>query len=89
MNQRKLILQIIFLKIEIEVKNYYTVGRIDNDLNPIYDLNDNDKKVIHHSACKMLKDYEDDNELYLIADEKLLPDAYKEYIKYENLKYKY
>lgn len=89
MDEKKLISKIIQLKIEIEIKNYYTIGRIDNDLEPIYWLPDSDKKVIVQSACKMLNDYENDNELYLITDDKLPSDAYREYIKYDKLKFNY
>lgn len=84
MEIRKLILTIIKLRMEIQHMHNMTIGRLDNNLEPIFgSINDEDKKLINLYAKKMLEDYENDNELYLIINNKLPPDAYKEYM--ENL----
>ena len=89
MEKKKIILKIIQLKMEIEIRKYYTIGRIRNSLNPIFILNDSDKKVVLQSAYKMFIEYENNNQLNLITDDKLPTNAFKEYIKYRNLKYNY
>ena len=89
MDYKILILKIIQMKMEIEIMNYYTIGRIENGLEPKYNLTDNDKKNILHSARKMLKDYEEEEKVYLITNDKLSISSYRDYINYRILKYYY
>ena len=85
MGDRGLVTQIIINKMEEKIKCDLTTGREDNDLEPIYEINNNIRNEIKIWAKKMYDDYEKDNELDEITNNTAMPDWYREYIDYNKL----
>lgn len=77
-----LIIQNIKLIMEIEVRVFLTIGRIDNDLEPIFfgKMNDKIDNYLKECSIKMYNDYKDNYDLDFIC-----PEWFRDYIDYDKI----